>query len=197
MRAEEALLPTTHANGFTAGEQSELVGPRVLPLSDTNLTFFVYVATHLIYPGLSLSSFLIFPPNLSFPGASAPQPQVAHADFRISFDVAPGTPLGDGVEGSFFTDARLHMGHSRGQRNENCLLFLSRSKAANLLNLPFSCEGWTTVCGAVPPHGSTLQCLAHIGRGKTLGYCRASMLPLIRPFFRRQAACFSNCRDCR
>jgi len=41
---------------------------------------------------------------------------VAHADFQVSFDVVPGTPLGDGVEGSFFT-------------------------AANLLNLPFSCEG--------------------------------------------------------
>lgn len=41
---------------------------------------------------------------------------VALADFRISFDLAPGTLLGDGVEGSFFM-------------------------AANLLNLPFSCEG--------------------------------------------------------
>eukprot|EP00913_Durusdinium_trenchii_P000976 g901.t1 len=41
---------------------------------------------------------------------------VASADFRITFEVLPGTPLGEGVEGSFFT-------------------------AANLLKMPFSCEG--------------------------------------------------------
>ena len=32
--------------------------------------------------------------------------KVALADFRISFDLAPGTPLGDGVEGSFFMETR-------------------------------------------------------------------------------------------
>lgn len=32
--------------------------------------------------------------------------KVALADFRISFDLAPGTPLGDVVEGSFFMEPR-------------------------------------------------------------------------------------------
>lgn len=82
---------------------------------------------------------------------------MALADFRISFDLAPGTPLGDGVEGSFFMEtrrkgARVGMVEKRGKFKGVAIQINTDPASYGILGVYVS---WGDGCLFSPPSSSS------------------------------------------